>query len=52
LIKIRSRAHQPAFRQGEIYRFLREDTVPAYIFLDLMGKPRCVPEREFERLDA
>jgi hypothetical protein len=41
---------QPAFRLGESYAFLRQDSVPGYLFLELNGKPRCVPERDFERI--
>jgi hypothetical protein len=42
---------QPAFRAGELYRFLRRDSVEGYIFLDLAGKPRCVLGRDFEEVE-
>jgi hypothetical protein len=46
--RLRPGSHQPAFRYGEAYKYLSRDTVPGYIFLSLNGKPRCVPEQDFE----
>ena len=48
--RLRTGAHQPAFRTGERYRFLRRDGVVGYVFVELAGRPRCVPERDFEPL--
>jgi len=50
--RLRRGAHLPAFNAGELYSFLRRDNVEGYIFLELMGKPRCVPERDFERIEG
>ena len=44
--------HSPAFRAGELHRFIEETQPAGYIFLEVDGKPRCVPERDFERVDC
>ena len=50
--RLRPGVRHPAFQAGERYRFLEETQPPGYIFLELMGKPRCVPERDFERVET
>jgi hypothetical protein len=50
--RLRPGVHQPAFRLGEPYPFLRRDSVEGYMFLELSGRPGCVPEREFERVES
>jgi hypothetical protein len=49
---LRPGAHQPAFRLGERYRFLREDVVAGYIFLELHGRATCVWAEDFEASEA
>lgn len=49
--RLRPGVRHPAFLAGELYRFIEETQPAGYIFLELMGKPRCVPEHDFERID-
>lgn len=50
--RLRPGVRHPSFQSGELYRFLEETQPAGYIFLDLAGRPRCVPQRDFERIET
>ena len=49
--RLRPGVRHPAFRSGELYKFLQRDTVEGYIFVQLGDRPRCVLERDFEPIE-
>lgn len=49
--RLRPGVQHPAFRAGELYRFIEETQPTGYVFVELAGRPRCVREEDFERID-
>jgi hypothetical protein len=42
----------PAYRDGVLYRYLRDDITPGCIWLERDGRARRVSLRNFERIDG
>jgi hypothetical protein len=43
--------YHPAFRNGELYRYIEDTYPPGYIYIELGGRPRCVWADHFEKVE-
>jgi hypothetical protein len=50
--RLRPGIRHPAFRAGELHRFIEETVPEGYIFVELDGKPRAVRVRDFEKVST